>query len=104
MYVVQASDLREETGESFVVVFPVVYCSGPVVAPLDHGSGFQRVRTDLVNVARVPFLDLRPVTERQQVLQVPGAHHFTLLHQEVFEILKLATTISSVKIGNTDVF
>lgn len=43
MDIVQSSDLREETGECFVVMLAIVDGPGPVVAPLDHGAGGQSI-------------------------------------------------------------
>lgn len=38
MDIVKSSDLRKETGECFIVVFPKVDCPSPVITPLNHSS------------------------------------------------------------------
>lgn len=44
MHVVKSTNLREESGKGFVVVFTEVDSTCPVVAPLDHGARCQAVR------------------------------------------------------------
>lgn len=48
MHVVKATDLREESGESFVVVLTETDGTGPVVAPLDHGAGLKAIGTKII--------------------------------------------------------
>lgn len=71
MDVVQPADLGEEPGERLVVLLTEADRARPVVAPLDHRARLQPVRAHLVDVVRVARQDLRPVAEREHVLQVP---------------------------------
>lgn len=43
MNIVQSTDLREVSGERFVLRAAVCETAGPVVAPLNHGTRFQTV-------------------------------------------------------------
>jgi len=70
MNVVQAPDLREETGIGFVLVLPKVDCTRPVVAPFDHGAWLEAIRTHLVDVVSLTRLQNWPVAETEQVLQM----------------------------------
>lgn len=88
MDIVKPSDLGEKSGECFLVVLAEVDGSGPVVAPFDHGAGFQRVGSYLVQIVGIARYYLRPVAELQQVLQVARPHQLTLLFYQLTIILK----------------
>jgi len=86
MDIVKSSDLRKETGECFIVVFPKVDCPSPVITPLNHSSyqknnhkftclfsinkytGFKSVTSNLVNIFRFSQKDLWPIAESQKIL------------------------------------
>ncbi len=89
MHVVQSAHLREESGERFVVVAAEINGASPVVSPLDHGSRLQSVAPYFVNVRTGPVLDFRPITERQQKLQMASADVRTLLLDNFLVILKI---------------
>lgn len=75
MHIVQPSDLAEESRVRRVVVpRTVADRTRPIVGPLDHRARLQAIRTHLVDVAALRAGNrLRPITEREQILQVPTA-------------------------------
>lgn len=80
MHIVQPSDLREE---SSISTGSVVDRSRPIVRPFDHRARFQAVRAHLVDVIAVGArIRLRPVAEREQILQVTGAQEATALRHQ----------------------
>lgn len=88
MDVVQAADLREETRERLVVLAPEMNRSRPIVAPFDHRARFQSVRTYFVYVFRISQCYFRPVTKREEVLQVSRSNKLALFAKQIFVILK----------------
>lgn len=82
MHIVQSTDLREKSGERFVVAAPEVNCARPIVAPLDHRARLQAVRTHLVDVTALAVRNQWPIAKRQQILQMARPQvGSALLHQ-----------------------
>lgn len=81
MYIIQPSNLAEESCVSRVVVpRTVADRARPIVCPLYHGTRFQPIRTHLVDVAAFGAGNrLGPITEREQILQVSTAKITTAL-------------------------
>lgn len=65
MHVVQSSNLGEKSSERFVVILPEIDGTGPVVAPFDHRTRFESVRSYFVNILGLSQQNLRPVTKCQ---------------------------------------
>jgi hypothetical protein len=86
--VVETADLREEPGVGFVVVASVVDGACPVVAPLDHGAGFEAVGAHFVDVVATARFHHRPVAEGEEILQVAGAQESAAFCRELHVVLK----------------
>jgi hypothetical protein len=63
--VVQATDLREESGVGFVILASEVDRTRPVVSPFDHGSGLEAVRAHFIDVVATAGSHHGPIAERQ---------------------------------------
>lgn len=95
MYLVQSADLCEESGIRLVVAFAIVDGAGPVVAPLDHGTGFKSVSTHFVDVCAFAWLRDGPVAEVQQVLQVAVSQEASTFDSKLDVVLKRRKSVES---------
>jgi hypothetical protein len=64
--IVESSNLGEETSKRLIL--SEVNGTGPIVPPLDHGSGFQNITPNFVNVISLTWFGHRPVAEGKHEL------------------------------------
>lgn len=87
MNIVQATNLRKESGKWNIVCLTILDTSGPVISPFNHSTWFQTIWTHFIDMRWVSHFNLWPIAKCQHVLQMTWTQQNSTLFFKCLVIL-----------------